>query len=130
MQSGLYDLTLEQGADWWMRFRWLTDQGPVDLTGFDAHMQIRSDAASETVLLDLRTGGRGITIDPAASAVWIGITAAQLNAIRYPGAREKIWAARRQLVHLGDYDIQLISSLGERTRMLGGKVFLSPGVTR
>ena len=130
MQSGLYDLTIEQGTDWWMRFRWLTDTGPVDLTGFDAQMQIRSDASSETVLIDLATGGRGIEVDEIASAVKVSITAAQLNAIPYPGAREKIWSARRQLVHLGDYDIHLISSHGTRTRMLGGRVYLSPGVTR
>lgn len=130
MQDVLYDITLPQGADWELSFRWLTADGVIDLAGFGAQMQIRSDASSEVVLLDLATDGRGIVINPTTNRVTVRITPAQLNAIRYPGARDKIWAARRQLVHLGDYDLHLISDQGTRTRMMGGRVHLSPGVTR
>lgn len=130
MQTVPYDITIPQGADWELSFRWLTGDGVIDLAGYSAQMQVRSDASSETVLLDLATGGKGVAIDESTGRVTVSITPAQLNAIRYPGARDKIWAARQQLVHLGDYDLHLISEQGTRTRMIGGRVYLSPGVTR
>lgn len=130
MQSVPYDITIQQGVNWDLSFRWLTEDGVVDLAGYGAQMQVRSDASSQTILLDLATGGKGIAINEQTGRVTVSIAPAQLNAIRYPGARDKIWAARQQLVHLGDYDLHLISEQGTRTRMIGGRVYLSPGVTR
>ena len=64
------DLVIKQGATWLYPITWERPAGtPVDISGFTARMQIRDDAYSSTVLVDMTTANGRITIDGPAGTV-------------------------------------------------------------
>jgi hypothetical protein len=109
------DLRVYQGS----RFELPVDvkeNGAVkDLTGYTARMQIRPSKESAQVLADYSTANGAITINPATGRVTVVAASAVTDAYT--------WVA-------GVYDMEIVTSGGEATRILEGRVSLSRQVTR
>lgn len=116
MAAAPYDITIEQGATWRTTLTVKDATGTtVDLTGYTARMQIRPSVESTTVLLELNTTGSGITVTGPAGQIALLITATATTGINWTGAV---------------YDLELTAPSGDVTRLLQGRVTLSPEVTR
>lgn len=115
---GKANLIIPQGADFYLPIYFgQVDGTPIDLTGFSARMQVRETVAATAVLLGLTSdtdGGIEFTDRPAGK-FRIHLTAAQTAAMT--------WTR-------GVYDVELVSSGGEVTRLLLGDIKVSREVTR
>jgi hypothetical protein len=85
---------------------------PVDLTGFDARMQIK-DKVGGTQLVLLESPG-AITIDAAAKTITISLSATATAAYTWKK---------------GVYDFEMVSATGDVTCLLSGKITVTPEVT-
>lgn len=117
MAAAKLKLVIEQGATFRKLLTWKagTPLAPVDLTGCTARMQIRSTLPSPTVLHELTTENGGITLGGAAGTITLYISPIQSALMA--------WTA-------GVWDIEIITSAGDVTRLLYGPVTVSPEVTR
>ncbi len=127
MAAGKYSFIIEQGATTNFQINWTDENGSsIDLTGYQAKMQVRPQIESSEVFLTLSSSlsdscGTGINLSgsngttPLASGS-IGIY---------------ISAASSSLLNFGEayYDLELMKGC-EVTRLLEGKVKLSKNVTR
>jgi len=115
MSAGKYDLTLEQGATVTQVLTWKDYLGtPVNLTGFTARMQARRQVNDLEILLDLTTANSGIVLGGVLGTVAINISA----------------AATALISGVAVYDLELVSGSSVVTRLVEGKIFFSPQVTR
>lgn len=115
MPAGNYDLFIEQGATFKQSITWRDSVGnPVNLTGYEARLQIRTDLKSTTPIVSL-TETAGITLGGVLGTIELLISASDTSAIA---------------VTKGVYDLELESSDGIVTRLLEGKVVIKPEVTR
>lgn len=71
---GLLDLNMYKGASWDYTLTWQTGGTAVNLTGYDARMQVRETHASGTAVLSL-TVGSGITLGGTAGTIVLEATA-------------------------------------------------------
>lgn len=113
-----YNITIRQGATFQLQATVQDSAGdPVDLTGFDARMQVRTDYADNagTVLVDL-TLGDGVAVPTPANGVIVFTIDADATE-DLPGGR---WR----------YDAEIESSGGVVTRILEGAATVSREVTR
>jgi hypothetical protein len=125
MAAGKLDLLIEQGADF--DHSLIVKQGkattqaelaalPVaDLTGYTARMHIRSVIESTIILIALTTENGRIAITPLDGKIDMTISAIDTAALNFEAAV---------------YDLEIVSSGGEVTRLVQGKVRLSKEVTR
>ena len=113
---GAYNITCDQGATFKRTITW-TNQArvPYNLTGYTARMQVRSTAASSTVILELTTANSRITLGGAAGTVNL-LVAANITAALTSG--------------LYVYDLELVSGGGEVTRLIEGNFNVKAEVTR
>lgn len=115
--AATHNITVEQGTTMRLLFKWETKSGavvtPVDLSSYTARMQIRKNVAATDVLLSL-TSPTEITLG-ADGSITIEATPAQTAAIDS---------------RVGVYDLELEASDGRVTRLVQGKVTISPEVTR
>jgi hypothetical protein len=112
------NLTIDQGADWYVNFTYYTDTTqttPVNLTGYTAALQLRSEPYDATAALSLSSPSNGIVITGATGFIAVHATAAQTGAIQ-----EGYYY----------YDLEITSSTGIVTRLIQGQILLSPQVTR
>jgi len=111
------DQAIEQGTTWARQFIWKDSEGtPVDLSGYTARMQLRTNvAATGEPLLELSTENGGITLGGIAGTVDIVAAAEQTAAMT---------------VLSGVYDLELVSDQGIVTRLLQGRFKVSREVTR
>lgn len=114
INPGTYDITAWQGADYDKTFTVTQGGTALNWTGYTARMQVREAADATATLLSL-TSGSGITLGGTAGTVAITITAAQSAAIP-SGAYA--------------YDLELVSSGLQVTRLLQGAFIVSGNVTR
>lgn len=111
------NLLINQGATFRYKFTWRDVKARlIDLTGYTARMQIRSDVASAVILVALTTENSGITLGNKLGTVTLFMSDASTSALT-------TWAK-------GVYDIELISPSLEVYRLVGGTVTVSPEVTR
>ena len=113
-----YDLVIEQGATFKLRLIWKGEnKQPLDLTSYTASLQVRETYASSDTLLSLTSEPNGgITITPTEGRIDIVI--------------ESTVTANLPAPKNGVYDLELTSPAAEVTRLLEGKVRITPGVTR
>lgn len=119
-EVGQYDLRIQQGATFRRVFTWYTnyvsadheDNETADLEDFTARLQARVRPGDAPVI-DL-IDGSGITLDEEAGTITVLLTDEQTEALDFLEAR---------------YDLELESAGGEVTRLLEGRVVLSPEVT-
>jgi hypothetical protein len=114
-QAGNYNIPIEQGSNFDLSLVYEDENGPVDLAGFTAQMQVRPTKQSSTVLFELTTESGGIRLNDSPGEVRLLKSAEETAALSFAFAF---------------YDIKLFDSLGESDRLLEGFVTLSRGVTR
>jgi len=113
-QPASYDLVMYQGASWDYTFTWEINNVVVNLTSFTARMQVRLSYSSTAIVLGL-TSGSGITLGGALGTISLAVNAATTAAI--PASSYV-------------YDLELVGSTGEVTRLVEGKFIVTPEVTR
>jgi hypothetical protein len=80
--AGLYNVTIDQGADWFLDVTYENPNGtPVNLQSYTAALQLRSLPSSANAALTLTTANGGITITGNTGLVSIRATAIQTGAI-------------------------------------------------
>jgi hypothetical protein len=121
-----YTFIIEQGSTTNFEVRYLDDSSnPIDLSGYQARMQLRPTVDSDTILLSLssslQTDGTGLNMSgstgvlPLSSgSIGVYISAATSSALTFSEAV---------------YDLE-ISNATTVTRLLQGKIKLSREVTR
>lgn len=88
---------------------------PVDLTGYTARLQIRRTTRSADTIASLTSAAGDITIDNTAKTITLEIEPAVSELFDFDNAV---------------YHLEMVSSTGVVTRLVGGKVKLSREVTR
>jgi hypothetical protein len=127
MAAGKYSFIIEQGATTNFQIDWTDSNGnPVDLTGYQARMQVRPNIESDIVYLSLSSSlldscGTGIHLSGSndttpleSGSIGIYISAASSSLLTFNEAY---------------YDLEMINGC-EVYRLLEGKVKLSKNVTR
>ena len=124
MAAGNYSFTIEQGTTFERIFKYKDEDGnPVDLTGYDVRMQIRS--SYDSAILANLTSGSGdfvISIPPDAAE---GVTDKNQIKLTISASHTAAYTFDQAL-----YDIELESETGVVTRLLQGKIKLSREVTK
>jgi len=132
MAAGNYDFTIEQGAtvDFAVQYK---DSGsnPIDLSGYQARMQLRPTLGSSTVYITLSSslgpcgtglnlsgsGGQSASTPPSSGSIGVFISAMSSSQLTFTSAL---------------YDLEIASGSGNCavvTRLLEGVVTLSKNVT-
>ena len=132
MAAGKYDFTIEQGAtvDFAVQYQ---DSGsnPIDLSGYQARMQLRPTLGSSTVYITLSSslgpcgtglnlsgsGGQSASTPPSSGSIGVFISAMSSSQLTFTSAL---------------YDLEIASGSGNCavvTRLLEGVVTLSKNVT-
>ena len=117
MPAGDYDILIEQGATFELHIVYETGNPatPVDLTGWTARMQVRTNyKAPDPPLMSLTTENGGITVGSAGQVDVVG--AATLTDL-LPAPKVCV------------YDLELVNGVTVR-RVLEGSATVSPQVTR
>ncbi len=87
---------------------------PIDLSGASAKMQVRDIKGGAAVAFTLTSPSGGITIDGSTGTLRITMTPTQTNKLFYPKS---------------SYDIMIIDSNGNKTKLLEGFMTLKRSVT-
>ena len=132
MAAGNYDFTIEQGAtvDFAVQYK---DSGsnPIDLSGYQARMQLRPTLGSSTIYITLSSslgpcgtglnlsgsGGQSASTPPSSGSIGVFISAMSSSQLTFTSAL---------------YDLEIASGSGNCaivTRLLEGVVTLSKNVT-
>mgnify|MGYP000066981416 CR=1 FL=1 len=113
MTPGKANLLCPQGSTFTRTLTYKIDDSPVDLTGYEARLQVREYHYSDDFVVNL-TDTSGITLGGSAGTITTTIAA----------------SATQELVP-GDYvyDLELVVG-GTVTRLIEGKFVVTPEVTR
>ena len=116
MSAAVYNFELEQGTSLAKSVVWKDSTGsPVNLTGYSARLQVRENADSDEVLLELSTANQTIEITPLLGKITL-----HFSPVDTSGA---FWTK-------GKFDLELTSPSGFVTRIIKGKITLSKEITR
>jgi hypothetical protein len=124
-RAGKYSFIIEQGSTFNRQIQYTDSNGsPVDLTGYNARMQIRQTYDSNVTIINLSStsigaDGSGIVIDPSSGSISITISAASSSVLSFNG--EAV------------FDLEIYSGSGASQyvkRLIEGKVKISREVTR
>ena len=131
MAAGRYSFTIEQGATFQLELQYKdANQTPIDLTNYSGRMQIRPNAASQTVYLTLSSSlepdGTGLNFSgsnnstpPTSGSIGIYIASCTSSMLSFDGPAY--------------YDLELYSGSAPcpfTIRLLEGQVQLSKEITR
>jgi hypothetical protein len=127
MAAGRYSFVIEQGATTNIQINWTDSSGSaVDLTGYQARMQIRPTVESDEVFLELSSSlsdecGTGINLSGSNGTTPLSSGSIAIYIAAYSSS----------LLNFNEayYDLELEKGC-EVTRLLEGKVKLSKNVTR
>jgi hypothetical protein len=137
MSAKRYDLYVKQGEDATIEIDWYESGAIVDVTGWQGAMQARTEFSSPTTLLSLATaddgfGGspdQGLSLDDDGH-ILVSIPAATSSAFPIDPSCPSKTTAGVFWVQLGVYDLELTDTEGTHIRLAGGRLYLSPEVTR
>jgi hypothetical protein len=118
MAAANYDIKIEQGATFKLSILWKAkvSDTPIDLSGFEARMQVRRNYSSAEPWMTLTSEDGEIVLGGVEGTVEVTGSAAKTSAV--PN-------------RLGVYDIELYRPLdGFVRRLLQGEVTVSPEVTK
>lgn len=119
MTAGVYNMQIEQGADFVISVFYKEEDGtPVDLTGFTGRGKIREKATDSAAIIDLTVA----IVDAAGGEVLVSLTAVQTATITTTGDGY----LEKELYY---YDVELVNG-SSVTRLLNGKCFVSPEITK
>lgn len=132
MAAGLYNFTIEQGTTTSFRIDYRdSNNAPIDLSDFQARMQIRNAPGGNTVYAFLSSSlsvcGTGLNLTPTSGGLVLPKSSGSIGVY--------ISAISTSLFNFDKayYDVEIISGSGECqyvTRLIQGKVKLSKEVTR
>jgi hypothetical protein len=111
---GYLDLDCYQGANFDYQLTWTVGGSAVNVTGYSSRMQVRQAVDSTAVALSL-VSGTGITLGGTAGTIALSAVATATAGIE-----------AGQYV----YDLELVSSTGYVTRLVGGNFVIYAEVTR
>ena len=113
--AGQKNFEVDQNATFSFVLEYKDNNGnAIDLTGASAKMQVRDTAGGTTLAVTLTSPSGGITIDPANGKLTVKLTPTQTTKLFYPKS---------------SYDIMLIDSNANKTKLLEGFMTLSRSVT-
>jgi hypothetical protein len=116
MSAGNVLFTIEIGATFTRTLKWKDRTGvPINLAGYTADMQLRSNVASETILIELSTTNGKITFTEASGEIHLKIPTAETSTITWDTAV---------------FDLLLTDSGGDTIRLIEGTFTSKKGVTR
>lgn len=117
MSAAAYSFSIEAGATHYRRIELTTSSGdPIDLTGYTVKAQVRETPGSETVLAEWSTANGRLAIPlPETGAIVFEIPAVETSGYT--------WAE-------GVWDMELTAPNGRVERLLSGRVYVDPEVTR
>lgn len=132
MAAGIYNFILEQGTTVNFRIDYKDVNGePVDLTDYQARMQIRNDPAGSVVYTTLTSTltpcGSGLNLTPVSASVTLPASSGSIG-VYISALTSSLFAFDKAY-----YDIELTSGSGacqHVVRLLQGKIKLSREVTR
>lgn len=129
MAAGIYDIVIEQGADWRLVITWKdADGNAMNLTGYLARMQVRESFSSKVKVFDLTTENGRITLDAAEGIVTMHMDAAvTAGAVINPA--KTAWIDGKQAQQLV-FDLEMIAPGGTVTRLIQGAALFVPEVTK
>ena len=115
-----YEMHIDAGADYQMTVGQENSLGvAIPLTGFTARMMLKSTYTDTTPLISLTSEvGGGLTIDEAAGEIEINISDTDTATLCTDTITE------------GVYDLEIISSTGVVTRLIGGPWYAYPEATK
>lgn len=110
------NLTIYQGATWSQNITWRNglSRALIDVSGYSARMQVRSDVSAAAVLVELTTANGRITLGGINGKITLALSAAETAALA-PGTYV--------------YDLELVVA-SEVTRVLQGNFIVIAEVTR
>ena len=115
-RAATVNLVIEQGTDFSHIVGLTNSDGSVlNLTGYDARMQIRSTVTAATTLYELTVSNGRISVNALAGQLTLNIPSAVTAAMT--------WRS-------GVYDLEIISGTSVVTRIMQGNATLSLEVTR
>ena len=126
MAAAKYSFTIEQGATLDFQIDWTDESGSaIDLTGFEARMQIRPQVQSDEVFIslssDLQTDGTGLNLNGGN-----GLQPVESGSI---GVYISAYSSSLLNFDKAVYDLEMVNG-NYVTRLLEGYVNLSKNVTR
>lgn len=129
MQAGVYDINIDQGANWSLSLTWKDSTGtPINLTGYSARMQIRKSYDASATKLSLTSTAGNIVLGGVAGTIAISATKTQTADIVLDYF-SLFWKNNKQAQKMV-YDLELETSGGDVVRLLQGAALLYPEVTR
>lgn len=115
MTAGNYNITAEQGASFRRVLTWRDAANAlIDLTGYTARMQVRSDYFSDDITISLTTENGRITLGGSAGTISLYISASDMAAL---------------VADAYVYDLELVNG-AEITRLVQGTFMINAEVTR
>ena len=132
MSAGKYSFTIEQGSTVDFRIEYKdSNSNPIDLTNYQARMQIRSTKESNSLICNLSSSldadGTGLVMTPTSASLVLPKTSGSIG-IYISAASSSLFSFSEAV-----YDLEIVSGSGAGqavTRILEGKVKLSKEVTR
>jgi hypothetical protein len=115
MAAGKYNVLVECGATFKLTLILGAAGMPVNLTGYKARAQMREGYDAKEAFLTFTTDDGSIVFDAVAGKVTLIASAAATSAVQVDG---------------GVWDLELVDPLGDVTRLLQGKVVVSPESTK
>lgn len=116
--TGTYNFNINEGEDFNITLTWTTGSpaAPVNLTGWSAHLQIRSNYADfgGTIYADLSSASGGLVLGGTAGTIQVVIPASQTTTLGFNNAV---------------YDLKMTNPSGSITRLIQGAVTFSREVT-
>ncbi|QTI81484.1 hypothetical protein IAI58_19270 (plasmid) [Roseomonas marmotae] len=129
MAAGLYDIIIEQGADWRLAAEWRDKHDDaVNLSGCTARMQIRENYSAKGAVLELSTDNGLITLEGASGIFRVRVPATMTEGLRAP-ATKLTWMDGKLIWRLV-YDLEIVDDQGAVTRLMQGACLFVPEVTR
>jgi len=114
-RAGKLDIVIEAGTTFDYILSYADCDGlPIDLTGYTARMKARTSHSSLTVLLDMTTANGKLVLGGIAGTIQLLLDAVETAGLTFTCAV---------------YDLELVSPGGVVTRLIEGKVSVSPEVT-
>ena len=114
MTPGLVNFVCPQGSTFSRSLTYTLDQIPVNLSGYSSRLQVRQAHYSENTIVSLASGS-GITIGGSAGTIDILISASVTSSFP-PGD------------HV--YDLEIVSPSNIVDRLIEGRFYVTPEVTR
>ena len=138
MAAGAYSFTIEQGSTIDFQIDYKDSTGdPIDLTGWQARMQIRPSRTSNNMICrlssSLQSDGTGLDMTPPSGSKTLPQSSGSIRVYISAFSSSQFSSGSNPIWNQANYDLEIRSGSGIYTtvnRILEGRVKLSKEVTR